>query len=126
MYLETMSPRVLTLIALATAVLAGVFMTAVSPATATAQSPAICEQYPNLPQCQEDESDDDDDEHGIPGPSAGGGSAAAGELPFTGYPLNPLILLFLSLLALGLATRSYLAIRERLGLRTRESHDSYP
>lgn len=127
MHLKMMSPKALTLIALATAMLVGAFMTAVSPATATAQLPAICAQYPNLPQClgpdrDEDDDDDDDDRLGSPTASAPTGGAG-GELPFTGYPLNPLILLFLSMLALGLASRSYLAIRERM--RTREAHDRF-
>jgi hypothetical protein len=47
---------------------------------------------------------------GAAGPSGGAG----GSLPFTGYPLTPLILLLLLLLAGGLLIRSYLAVRDRV------------
>jgi hypothetical protein len=93
---------------------------------ASAGLPAICEQYPDLPQCTgptddggnnpTDPSDGtgpvaDDD-----GPTAGIGTG--GELPFTGYPLTALILLLLVLLLAGLALRTYLAARDRLGGRS--------
>jgi len=45
------------------------------------------------------------------GPSAGG--LHAGTLPFTGYPLNPLILILLLLLLLAMVIRLYVAARER-------------
>ena len=47
---------------------------------------------------------------GAAGPVGGQG----GELPFTGYPLTPLILLLLILLAAGLTLRAYVALRDRL------------
>ncbi len=112
--------------------------------SAAAQQPAVCDQYPQLPQCQQPTaggdglqipgpSDQDDEDRGPiesaggPSPGDGGGGPLAGaggpvadvgddargELPFTGYPLTPLILLFLVLLAAGLAIRAYIAARER-------------
>ncbi|GEM_PF-3077918 len=50
---------------------------------------------------------------GAAGPVGGQG----GELPFTGYPLTPLILLLLILLAAGLGLRAYVALRDRLSDR---------
>jgi hypothetical protein len=57
------------------------------------------------------------------GPSAGApgsgpvfsepGEAGGGELPFTGYPLTPLILIVLALLAAGLIARAMSASAER-------------
>lgn len=118
-------------IVLAIAVLGAVFA-----ASASAQTPAVCDQYPDLPQCTDsgggggdtdsgdDGLNDDDgtDDEGAPGVVGDGGGTTSGptgtigkgELPFTGYPLTPLILLLLLLLLLGLAIRGYLAIRERL------------
>src|SRR5687767_8303386 len=77
---------------------------------ANAGVPAICAQYPDLPECE------------VPGPGPGPGpdggptadAGVTGELPFTGYPLTPLILLLLALLLAGLAIRTYLAVRDRL------------
>ena len=43
-------------------------------------------------------------------PSAGQG----GQLPFTGYPVTPLILLLAALLAAGAMIRAYIAARDRL------------
>src|SRR5688500_76223 len=112
MDLGTMSPRAISLLASVFALLVGMFVFAAVPATAAAQTPAICYEYPNLPECEDE--DEDEDDGGPGGPGAGGPSGeanAGGELPFTGYPLNPLILILLLLLALGLATRIYLAVR---------------
>lgn len=53
------------------------------------------------------------------GPSARG--ARAGSLPFTGYPLNPLILVLLALLLLALVVRLYSAARERADWRARDA-----
>ncbi len=66
---------------------------------------------------------DDSDTGTLPGgadgsdPSAGGDGTASGELPFTGYPMTPLLLLLLALLAAGLLLRAYLAVRTRLQAR---------
>ncbi|MGH2950967.1 MAG: hypothetical protein ACRDKX_02850 [Solirubrobacterales bacterium] len=127
-------------LAAAAAVLA---LSAVLAASASAQQPAICEQYPQLPECQgngvvvpegpnnpdnqfnpNQGPDGDESIPGVPisfpgdgGPSAGPGAGAGGALPFTGYPLTPLLLLLLILLAAGLLIRGYLAARERWRLR---------
>lgn len=81
---------------------------------ANAGVPAICDQYPDLPECQEPVPGPGPS----PGPGPDGGPTAdagvTGELPFTGYPLTPLILLLLALLLAGLAIRTYLAVRDRL------------
>ncbi|HEY8467047.1 MAG TPA: hypothetical protein VIL04_09610 [Solirubrobacterales bacterium] len=116
----------------AVAALIGALALALPLATdAQAQSlPPICQQYPNLPECQEgpdeDEGDDtptppgDDEEEpdqtGLTPPGIGptGDAGAAGKLPFTGYPLTGALLAFLILLASGLALRAYLATRDRL------------
>jgi hypothetical protein len=49
-----------------------------------------------------------------PGGSTSGAEAARGELPFTGYPLTPLIMLLLLLVLGGLLIRGFLAVRDRL------------
>src|SRR5688500_1038367 len=70
--------------------------------SAAAQS--ICDQYPNLPICQGDGGPGGGDGDADEGPGSGGGEddagptadlggGAGGELPFTGYPLTPLLLL---------------------------------
>jgi hypothetical protein len=116
------------LIALATLLVTLAAALAFSAATAdkaSAQGAAICQQYPSLPQCQSPSSggggNQGSGEAGaIPGgggPTAGEQAGAKGELPFTGYPLTPLLLLFLILLVAGLTIRSYLAIRDRLRAR---------
>jgi hypothetical protein len=122
-------------------------LAAVTAERASAQLPSICDQYPALPPCQvpDDEGegpdrplgqqgpdglpgDGDQDDDGIPDvgagiPGAGGptaglpGGAAGGQLPFTGYPLSPLLLLLLILLLIGLTIRAYLAIRDRIRAR---------
>lgn len=85
---------------------------------AGAQTPAICDQYPNLPICSggggggNDSDDTDDADAGTAG-AAGTAGTAGGSLPFTGYPLTGLMLLLVGLLAAGAATRGYLAIRDR-------------
>ena len=103
------------------AALAAFAATALAPGSASAQS-AFCQQYPNDPSCLDegggggDDDDDDDDAVGV-GPGAGvatGTGDPSGNLPFTGYPLSPLILLLLALLAIGLTVRTYIAIRDRM------------
>jgi hypothetical protein len=54
----------------------------------------------------------------VAGPSTAG--THVGTLPFTGYPLNPLILILLLLLLLALMIRLYLAARDRLRRRDDE------
>lgn len=116
------SMRRLGIISLLVAALGGGIML-VATSTASAQDPAICTQYPDLPQCDQpggggDDDDNGDDSGGAPVPGGGGPTAdrgdAGGELPFTGYPLTFLILLLLILLLIGLAIRAYLAIRGRV------------
>jgi hypothetical protein len=102
------------------ALLASLWLLHTAPTPVMAQTPAICDQYPNLPQCEEDEDDEDEDEDNDDGPGAGAGNGpttpdSAGALPFTGYPLTALILFMLVLLAVGLATRAYLSARARRG-----------
>lgn len=88
--------------------------------SADAQTPAACEEY-EVPPCGDGDGDDDDDGDGDnvgPGSTGGasgdGGGDGDGALPFTGYPLTGLILLFLVLLLLGLTIRAGVALRERL------------
>jgi hypothetical protein len=132
---------------LLTAVAAATSLAIVAVPTTHAQEPAICGQYEGLPQCLPNDPGDvgDDGDQGgsddgpaggpqtssesgdgsLPGafPGSGGGpsgsvaAAAGGELPFTGYPLTPLVWLLLLLLTLGLCVRGYLAIRDRLRAR---------
>ena len=85
--------------------------------TASAQSqPPVCAEYPDLPECQEPTGEEGAADDGAPG--AGGGptadSGAGGNLPFTGYPVTGLVFLLVALLLVGLAIRSYLAIRDRI------------
>ena len=49
------------------------------------------------------------------GPSAGVGETGGGALPFTGYPLTPLVLAVILLVVLGLAFRLWSQARPRLG-----------
>lgn len=84
-----------------------------APSAASAQGlPSICDEYPNLPICEEPTGG----HHNPAGPTADQG-VAQGELPFTGYPLTPLILLLLLLLLLGLALRAYVEARDRIRAR---------
>jgi hypothetical protein len=87
------------------------------PASASAQS--VCVEYPNLPICDTgNEGGDDDGDPTGAGPTAnlggGGDGNGDGELPFTGQPLTPLLLLLLALLVTGLAIRAGLAIHRRI------------
>ena len=138
------------LLALA-AIAAALALSALVADSASAQQPAICDQYPQLPQCDdqggggggggdggggvagESDSSSDDDQGSTGdettgtspgvfpgsggGPTAGAGGGTGGELPFTGYPLTPLLLILLLLLAAGLVIRAYVAARERWRLR---------
>jgi hypothetical protein len=128
------------------AIAAALALTALVADSASAQQPAICDQYPQLPQCDDnsgggggggggdtdpfdegsgsssgDETTSAFPAPGIPGagggPTAGPGGGTGGELPFTGYPLTPLLLILLLLLLAGLLIRAYLAARERWQLR---------
>jgi hypothetical protein len=94
------------------AMLVSVFaLSAIAASDASASEPAICTQYPDLPQCQPDATDPPVAADPTAGPSA---DVAADNLPFTGYPLTALILLLLTLLLVGLAIRAYLAVRDRI------------
>lgn len=104
-------------------ILLGLLMTvafalfAASPANA--QDP--CEQYPNSEDCQGGigpEPGGGDDDGNLPGgedTGAGTGNLGDGDgaLPFTGYPLTPLVMLLMILLGLGLMARAYVFARER-------------
>lgn len=59
-----------------------------------------------------------------PGNAPGGASAPRGQLPFTGYPLTPLVLLLVLLLAAGLLLRAYVGVRDRI--RTRNAARGAP
>ena len=118
------SKRLAILAALAIAFFAALAASSAGTPIASAGQPPICDEYPDLPQCEEDvnqppeeprdDDEPDEDEDAAPvGPSGDAGDGD-GELPFTGYPLTSLMLLLLALLAIGLAIRSYLAIRDRL------------
>ena len=96
--------------------------TAAAADPAFAQQAPICAEYPGLPQCEEPATGGGGDtpggtntggENAVPGSGAATGEAD-GTLPFTGYPLTPLLLLLLVLLATGLTIRAYLAIRDRV------------
>jgi hypothetical protein len=136
-------------------------MILVAAPTAIAATSAVCDQYPDLPQCQaaggtggggqsvggggdgavkggagpgssagaHGAAGDPVGAIGGGGPSPGPGQGAfgsarnAGELPFTGYPLTPPVLLFLILLAGGIAARAYILARNRLAVG-RPGHSS--
>ena len=94
------------------------------PQAAQAQLPAICDQYPDLPQCEEGGGGGgggDENPSGDEGPGGGSGNlpsgeadaGAQGDLPFTGYPMTAILLLMLALLVMGLIIRSVVAIRDR-------------
>lgn len=92
---------------------------------AQAQLPGICQQYPDDPSCQQPDHGGDvgptggsDSSPSGLGPSTGGGNPngtanSSGSLPFTGYPLSPLILLALFLLLAGLVARGIVEARNR-------------
>lgn len=100
---------------------AALVIAAVAPSLAEAGTPAICDDYPDLPICDEGPGgggggDDDGGpggDDGGAGPTAGGDGDGDGSLPFTGYPITDLLLLLALLLVAGLAIRAYLAIRDR-------------
>ena len=76
---------------------------------AQAQLPSICEEYPDDPSCDVDPTGFDVPPVTDLGPEGLGGSDnlgnGNGELPFTGYPVSPLILFAILLLLLGVAAR---------------------
>lgn len=105
------------ILALVTALLLTFAFSAIAAQTASAQGPgsALCDRYPELPQCQEDEVDDGNNPNPEPdADDAGPTGDSSGNLPFTGYPLTALILLLLLLLIVGLTVRAYLVIRDRI------------
>ena len=107
--------------------------------TAFADS-AVCEQYPDIPQCAAPATGGGGDTTADPGGGGGSeatggsaaipdGSGAAGasadagpgktaDLPFTGYPLSPLVAILLVALAAGIGIRAYLALRGKYVLST--------
>jgi hypothetical protein len=107
--------------------LAGLLMLvqASSSTVSTAHAGAVdCQYFPNDPSCNNPNPQCPDPSLDCPGEGTNpnvnqgaqpnGGAGEGGELPFTGYPVTPLILLLLMLLAAGLMIRTYLAARDRL------------
>jgi hypothetical protein len=91
---------------------------------AAAQLPPICEEYPDLPQCElpdEEEPPGDNDGNGNNGDNGGTGDTD-GNLPFTGYPMTPLLMLVIVLFATAIAIRGYTAIRKRLSTERGPNH----
>ena len=96
---------------------------------AQAQGLSICEQYPDAPACQPA-----DNGGGNPtgtGPAAANPAgtadslgAATGSLPFTGYPVSPMILFALLLILIGLLVRATSAAGRRARALT-AGNDSY-
>jgi hypothetical protein len=103
------------------AALLGAVLSFAWAAPASAQQPAICQQYPQLPICvgPGGGGDEDDDDDGDPGAFTAGGASAGGDgdgnLPFTGFPITDLILLLVALLLAGLGIRAAQALRQRFG-----------
>lgn len=104
------------------ALILGISAVMAAPAQAQGAPPEICDEYPNLDVCDDDDGGDGNDNDDDFGPGGGGdddlGSGTGdsdGSLPFTGYPLSGLILLLLALLALGFAIRGGVALRDRFG-----------
>jgi hypothetical protein len=98
------------------AALLGAVLSFAWAAAASAQQPAICEQYPQLPICVGPGGGDGEDDDAVPGGlGAGGASAgdAGGNLPFTGFPITDLILLLVALLLAGLGIRAAQTLRQR-------------
>lgn len=91
----------------------------VAAAPAGAQSSAFCQQYPNDPTCVDDITGGGDPDNDDVGADTGGGNSPIGagnatsQLPFTGFPLTPALLLMLLLLAAGIALRTAVWLRER-------------
>jgi hypothetical protein len=102
-------------LALGTLGLAAIFTSSASAGTAP-----ICAQYPDLPQCSGNGGgggggDQSSDALGaLGGDNQATAGTSEGSLPFTGYPLTALLLLFVILLAAGLAIRAYVALRDRV------------
>lgn len=107
----------------ATCVVLGLIL-AVSAPSASAQ--AVNCQY-NPGQCNGNGNEPGDGNGNNPGNDNGSGNnsganpatgsvsgANNGTLPFTGYPLSPLVMVLLILLLAGLALRAYVAVRDRL------------
>ncbi len=103
------------------ALFAGIALAALTMAlwAPSAEAQNICIEYPDLPQCVgpgggEGNPDGDGDGNGVGvGPSAGD-LGDGGKLPFTGYPITPLVAILLALIAAGAALRTYLYVRDRL------------
>lgn len=111
-------------VALAAALLALGMVFVLNASSASAQA-VNCQYNPNLPQCDNGGNgpgngggnnhpgNDNGGEGGNPATGAIGGSDN-GTLPFTGYPLSPLVLVLLILLIAGFTVRAYLAVRDKL------------
>ena len=112
-------------------------LTGLMLAAPAAQAQDICDVYASLPQCQGDTGGGGGpggpggpggggDDGGGGGAGGGGGFVAdlfvadggdgggGGELPFTGYPLTPLVAVLLVLIATGLLIRLGVAVRDRM------------
>jgi hypothetical protein len=78
-------------------------------APAQAQLPSICAEYPDDPECEVAPTGFDVPPVTDLGPEGLGGGdnlgTGDGTLPFTGYPVSPLILFAILLLLLGIAAR---------------------
>ena len=126
MTVQSLDIRKIALVATLSAITAVFALLALSPSAEAQGLPAICDEYPELPQCDVEPQppvdhppgDHHDRGHGdFRDFGDGDGSAdsgAKGELPFTGYPLTSLILLILALLVIGLTIRAYVAARQRM------------
>lgn len=89
-------------------------------APAQAQLPSICDEYPDDPSCEVAPTGFDVP----PGTDVGpqnlgdgnniGSGNGNGELPFTGYPISPLILFAILLLLLGIAARLIAHVSHRI------------
>jgi hypothetical protein len=90
---------------------------------ASAQSTAACTEYVQGG-CGPGGGNGGDNPNGTGPASAGntGNSHHGGQLPFTGYPLTPLVLLLLLLLLAGIVVRATVAVRDRL--RAHQAHAS--
>src|SRR5712692_9192100 len=116
---QTIRLRPIVLATIVLAALVSIFLLGPSGAVpqAHAQTAAACRQYqhckPPPPHCTHN-CNNVGPKHGQ---GAAGPPSAAGQLPFTGYPLTPLLLLLLLPVASGLIIRVDLAARDRMRAR---------